>query len=49
MIASKIEALTIEKPEAPLVMEYVPFIGEEPSSLTQVAIENEKAAKKVAA
>ena len=48
MIASKIEALTIEKP-APLVMEYVPFIGEEPSSLTQVAIENEKAAKKVAA
>ena len=43
MIASKIEALTIEKYEAPLVM-YTPEIGGEPSSLTQVALDNQMAA-----
>ena len=42
MIASKIEALTIEKQEAPLVM-YSPVIGGEPSSLTQVALDNQMA------
>ena len=42
MLASKIEALIIEKFEAPIVT-YTPFIGEQPSSLNQVFIENETA------
>ena len=42
MVASTIEALVIEKHEAPLIM-YSPGLGGEPISLTQVVVDNQKA------